>query len=433
MAQVAALHRWTATVATQLPRLSHPQATVLAAWSFALVCTQSCGRTSAAVFLAALWDQSESTVRQRLREWTYEKEAKKGVRKGVHRQELEVRSCFAPLLFWVLTYWPATHARLALALDATLLGDRLTVLTCAVVYRGCAIPIAWKVVRATQKGAWKPHWLALLAELRDVLPASWTVLVLADRGLYARWLFRQIVANGWHPYLRLNRQGLFRVRGEAHWRELATLTPQPGTQWTGAITCFKGPQGQVDCTILARWEAEQKEPWLIVTDLEAEEAEGAWYGLRMWVEGGFKDLKRGGWHWEQTKMREPERVGRHWLVMAVATLWVVTVGGAAEAAGPVSGLEELPELHIARRLRKRGSQARLVSCFRRGVILIVAGLLKGEVPEVAGFWPEEWPRDRDRPPLEATQLASEAELAVAAERAVAVERATAPEPAAVAA
>ncbi len=414
MSRLDALTRWTATVSTQLPELSRPQAAVLAAWSFAMVCTQSCGRTSAAVFLAALWGQSESTVRQRLRESTYEKGAKKGRKKGLHRQELAVDSCFAPLLFWVLTYWPATHARLALVLDATLLGDRLTVLTCAVVYRGCAIPIAWKVVRATQKGAWKPHWLALLQELQDVLPASWTVLVLADRGLYARWLFRQIVVNGWHPCLRLNRQGLFRVRGQAHWRDLHTLAPTAGTQWAGAITCFKGPDGQLECTILARWEAAQAEPWLLVTDLAPEEAEAAWYGLRMWVEAGFKDMKRGGWHWEQTKAREPERVERQWLVMAVATLWVVTVGGAAEATGPVSGLEELPELHIARRLRKRGSRARLVSCFRRGVILILAGLLRGEVPEVAGFWPEDWPQDCDRPALQETQLATEAELEAAA-------------------
>src|SRR3954469_14936438 len=201
MSRIDALARWTDTVSTQLFPLSRPQAVVLAAWSFAMVCTQSCGRTSAAVFLAALWGQAEGTVCQRLRELTYERGAKKRGQKGGQRQELVVRSCFAPLLFWVLTYWPATHARLALVLDATLLGDRLTVLTCAVVYRGCAIPIAGKVVCARQKGAWKPHWLALLTELQDVLPPSWTVLVLADRGLYARWLFRQIVANGWHPYL----------------------------------------------------------------------------------------------------------------------------------------------------------------------------------------------------------------------------------------
>src|SRR3954469_4063361 len=101
MSRIDALARWTDTVSTQLFPLSRPQAVVLAAWSFALICTQSCGRTSAAVFLAALWDQPETTLRQRLREWTYEQAAKKGRR----RTQVEVRPCFAPLLLWVLTYW----------------------------------------------------------------------------------------------------------------------------------------------------------------------------------------------------------------------------------------------------------------------------------------------------------------------------------------
>ncbi len=410
MSRIDPLSRWTETVSTQLPHLSRPQAVVLAAWSFAVICTQSCGRTSAAVFLAALWEQPEATLRQRLREWTYEAAAKK----GPHRRQVEVGRCFAPLLNWVLTYWPACAARLALVLDATTLGDRFTVLTCAVVYRGCAIPIAWKVLPATQKGAWKPHWLSMLSDLQAILPPSWTVLVLADRGLYARWLFRQIQANGWHPYLRLHRQGLFRRTGQAHWQDLATLVPRVGTRWSGRITCFKGTNGQVDCTVLARWEEGQREPWILITDLEPAAAEVAWYGLRSGIEAGFKDLKRGGWHWEQTKLTAPERVERQWLVIAVATLWVVTVGGEAEATAPGSGLENLPEVPSGRPLRPRGSQARLVSCFRRGIILIVVGLLKGAVPQMRTFWPDAWPDDAARPALEETIFASVTDLQVPA-------------------
>jgi hypothetical protein len=403
MSRLTALSTWTQSVSTHLPHLSRPQVTVLAACSLALVCTQSCGRTSAAVFLAVLWGCTEGTLRQRLREWTYEAAAKK----GDHRTDLDVSTCFAPLLHWVLTFWPATDPRLALVLDATTLGDRLTVLMCAVVYRGCAIPIAWKVVRTTTKGAWKPYWLAVLTALDGVLPPSWTILVLADRGLYARWLFRGIVASGWHPYLRLHRQGLFHLPGQAHWRDLHRVVPTAGTQWTGPIICFKGTAGRLACTLLARWEADQTEPWIIVTDLAPEEADGAWYGMRTWIEAGCKDLKRGGWHWEQTKVTEPGRAERQWLVIAVATFWVVTVGGAeAPATNAVSGLDGLAQWPQPRSLRKRASSARLVSCFRRGVILIAAGLLTGHVLPVADFWPAPWPSARDRPPLQETQFAS---------------------------
>src|SRR5207249_5909660 len=79
---------------------------------------------------------------------------------GRHRDELDVTTCFAPLLAWILQGWQSTH--LALALDATSLGDCFTVLSIGVVYRGQAIPVAWKVLYANVPHPWKPEWIALL-------------------------------------------------------------------------------------------------------------------------------------------------------------------------------------------------------------------------------------------------------------------------------
>jgi hypothetical protein len=41
--------------------------------------------------------------------------------------------------------------------------------------------------------------------------------------------------------------------------------------------------------------------------------------MRTWIECGFKDTKRGGWQWHQTKMKDPERAARLWVAIAVAT------------------------------------------------------------------------------------------------------------------
>ena len=62
--------QWTRIVATHLPLLSRPQATVLAWWSLGLA--RSCGLTAVSAFLACLQDRKENTVRQQLREWCYE-------------------------------------------------------------------------------------------------------------------------------------------------------------------------------------------------------------------------------------------------------------------------------------------------------------------------------------------------------------------------
>jgi hypothetical protein len=46
-------------------------------------------------------------------------------------------------------------------MDASTLGQRFTMLSISVVVRGCAIPVAWRIVEATKPGAWRPHWTAL--------------------------------------------------------------------------------------------------------------------------------------------------------------------------------------------------------------------------------------------------------------------------------
>ena len=50
-----------ATVSTNLPALSKPQATVLGLWSFGMALSKSCGLTSVAVFLAAVLGCKEAT------------------------------------------------------------------------------------------------------------------------------------------------------------------------------------------------------------------------------------------------------------------------------------------------------------------------------------------------------------------------------------
>ena len=48
--------------------------------------------------------------------------------------------------------------------------------------------------------------------------------------------------------------------------------------------------------------------------------------MRVWIEQGFRTLKRMGWQWQRTRRVDPARVDRHGLVLVVATLWVLTPG-----------------------------------------------------------------------------------------------------------
>jgi hypothetical protein len=392
MSRHQALSEWIGQVSIRLPHLSKPQATVLALWSFGMVLTRSCGITTVAAFIAGLLGKKEDAVRQQLREWCYDADHKVGHR----RQALDVGGCFPYLIRWILGWWSPQEKRLALALDATLLHQHFAVLAISVVYRGCAIPVAWKIVHANRKGAWKPHWLQLLQCLEESIPADWLVIVMADRGLYARWLYQRIVQAGWHPFLRVNAQSKCRLPSERQFRWLSTLLPHSGSRWCGQVVCFSKEEHRLQCTLLGWWGEGHQQAWFVVTDLSADVADIAWYSMRSWIECGFKDLKRGGWGWHQTKMTDPARAERLWLAMAVATLWVVSVGGEAEAQLPPSSLNELPPLHVARCngrnvSARHNGKARLLSCFARGTVVILGALLDGRKLPLGHFLPEPWP------------------------------------------
>lgn len=377
------LYEWRAEVAVHLPHLRWPEVTVLALWSLGMVLARSCGLSAVATVLAVGLGTKENTARQQLREWCYDARDKK----GAQRRELVVETCFAPLLGWVLSRWRGTQ--LALAIDATSLGTRFVVLAVSVVYRGCAIPVAWTVLPANQSRAWRREWLRMLRLLRPAVPPGFTVIVLADRGLYARWLYRRITRLGWHPFLRVNAGGTFRLRGHARYQPLASVAPAPGSAWAETGTAFQGRERRLDCTLLARWQNGCAQPWLILTDLPPEAADAGWYGLRAWIEQGFKLTKRGGWQWHRTRMTDPDRAARLWLAVAVATLWLVSIGGAADATIPESTCPLLPD--TGPRHTRRATRLRLVSIFRRGYALWQAALLNDQHLPTGRFLPEPWP------------------------------------------
>ena len=163
------VYAWTRELHIRLP-LSRPQAWVLALWSVGVALSGRCGQSVVSHLLAALLDRPPDTVRQRLREFTYEAAAKRGTK----RRALAVEPCFAGLVGWVIALWEGK--RLALALDATSLKQDFVVLSVSVLFRGAAVPVAWQVLGGATPEAWKPHWPALLADVRAVVPPDFDVV-----------------------------------------------------------------------------------------------------------------------------------------------------------------------------------------------------------------------------------------------------------------
>ena len=134
---------------THLPHLTQPQLTGLAWWVCGTILAGSACQNAfaSALSIRGNWNNLRQYLRQYLREWLYDG----GDRARPCKTELDVSLCFAPLLRWVLAWWRS--GRLVLAVDPTLKGDDTTAIVISVVYRGCAIPVAWRILRANKPGA----------------------------------------------------------------------------------------------------------------------------------------------------------------------------------------------------------------------------------------------------------------------------------------
>jgi hypothetical protein len=353
----------------------------LALWVVGTMLAHSACQNAVLAALAPLGCPWHAT-RQRLREWTYAG----AERAAPCATTLEVSACFAPLLDWVLAWW--TGDTVPLAIDATSLGKRWVVLSISVLYRGCAIPVAWHVMPGPGRGKWIPPVQAMLAQLASAVPATMTVLVLTDRGLWSPRLWRSIKEIGWHPLMRVRPDATFAPQGLPR-RPARTLVPGAGHAWVGAGTAFKHRDVRRQGTLLVVWEAEHDQPWLVLTDLAPDAVGVAWYGLRVWVELGFRALKSLGWQWERIRRTHADRVARHWLVLAVATLVTLAYGTRVEDAAALGVAPA--NLRHPRPLPADRAWRRHTSLFAAGLAQGVVHLLRG------GRWQRLWLRPQPLP------------------------------------
>jgi len=243
------LDNWTNIGTQNLTNLTKSQAVVLAMMSLGMIAAQSCALSAISSQLAILLKVKYCNIRQRVRELCYDSKDKKGVK----RTQLDVQTCFQPLIRWIVRWivslWQSKQ--IALALDATTLGLSFTILIISIVYRGCAIPAVWTITKGNEKKSWNKEWLRMLRVVRRSIPKDFFVIVMTDRGLYSSKLFRRIVRLKWHPFMRINANGTFCPEGNGAFKPIKNFAQQPGTSWQGVGVAFKSKGKGVPCTLLA--------------------------------------------------------------------------------------------------------------------------------------------------------------------------------------
>lgn len=333
------MYQFSEEIAIQMPSLNKWQRDNLAIFSLGVVEAESC---------------IQGKVARRLRGVGKRQTVERRFQRFVNNTHLPLEKSQKEWTHWVVK--SLVNQELILLVDETQLGNHVSAMVVGVAYEGRCIPLVW---RCYQKGTTYPEEgqvqliVELLKRVKAGLPAGADPLLQADRGIgTSPDLIKAVDGLGWRY--------LFRVQGsskviEAEGTEYALGSViQPGESWAAEGLVFK-KRGRIPAHVRVIWDEGQEEPWALVTNDPA--LTGREYARRVWQEQSFRDLKSGGWQWNQSHVWLPHHTERLLLVLAVAYAWVLALGTYFIHASLATPL----------RLRPDGSRRRRLSIFREGL------------------------------------------------------------------
>jgi hypothetical protein len=213
-----------------------------------------------------------------------------------------------------------------LILDETPNGKDLRCMKISVGYRHRAVPLVWECYHRAHPPTKMPQMLWwLCSRVARMLPRGIGVTLLADRGLAWPTLVDNCNALGWHYVLRL--QGITHVKfpgGQE--KEAKELAPRKGCRWLGSNVHVFKKAGWRAANVVAVWEKQCKEPWLLVTDLHASYCRCSAYCKRTGCEQLHRDEKSGGFNWQRSHVKNPTHARRLVLLLALATILSLSMG-----------------------------------------------------------------------------------------------------------
>ncbi|RPJ37040.1 MAG: IS4 family transposase [Chloroflexi bacterium] len=244
----------------------------------------------------------------------------------VNNKHLRVREWYEPLIRPLLQAQAGREYRLVV--DGSKVGPWHQLLLVGLAYRRRVIPLGWMWVRTPRhKGrSSAARQLALLGEVRCLLPPDAQVLLVGDQEFGAVEVLRQLDAWGWGYVLRQKSSQLFRATAQDPWQAFGTVIDQPGqTVWLGKVDYTE--QQAYRTNLLAVWQLGEKQPWLLATNLPTLQVAVKAYRRRMWIDETFGDLKDNGFDLEATRLQTIQHLQR--LTLAVMLLYLdLLVSGA---------------------------------------------------------------------------------------------------------
>jgi len=283
--------------------------------------------------------KAESIVVQRVAEELLEESDAKvpsierRLQRFLSNEHIEVEDIWEQFLAQVMPYWQ--NQPITLILDITPFEEHAQVVYVGLLQQSRVLPLAWKVMPGQEEweqGQWEIV-AALFEHVARALGEADCTLI-ADRGLSCLTLIQLCQAHGWHYVLRIKqaeyaqrkRYGTFQG-----WQTCSEIVAHTGQSWFGTVRLWK--EHAFETQLSAVWEEGHDEAWFLISDRPAGRKRVQQYGWRMRVESTFQDMKRRGWQWESSHVRQRDRLERLLLVLFLAFWWLMHLAASCVHSG----------------------------------------------------------------------------------------------------
>ena len=248
---------------------------------------------------------------------------------------IDVEALYGPLVLWAIQHWQKPGQALHLALDTTVLWNRFCVVVLSVVCHGRAIPLLWQTLEHPSASVSAEVVIGLLQRADRLLTRFSAITVLADRGFPSAELLGWFEGRErWSYVMRLRADTWIHGTAAPMGCEVRRLQLARGHCRGFRDVQLWGDGCQRANLVLARPVGiTAAEPWYLVSNLDPA-LELVWaYGQRFCCEQLFRDQKSGIFQLERSGLRDPGRIDRLLLVVAIAVLVSSLQGFAVSLSG----------------------------------------------------------------------------------------------------
>jgi len=253
----------------------------------------------------------------------------KQMSRWVQNESITVALFFLPFVQAVLRHWASVRP-LVFIMDDSAVARGCVTLRVSLRYAGRALPLAWRVIEGVKGHFPAETHVALLREVKALVPAAATMIFLGDGEFDRPELQAEADGYGWEYVGRTAKN--IRIGVDDEWFSLEDLNVTCGKRVFRKRALFtNAAYGPV--MVIAWWDAHYTAPIYLVSNMSSGQAACDWYCKRMHLETFFSDQKSRGFQLDKSHLSDPARVARLRLAACLAYRWVIYLGDVAHRDG----------------------------------------------------------------------------------------------------